>query len=204
MKDLLNQIETLTTSFMKDASSQLDKGNKAAGLRARRASLELEPLLSGSANCHWRLQPPAKDKISIRMFWQGHSLSTHYCGFHFTAIPNNRTISLLSGNLCARAWGFSLLSARGSRARVFFVTKLRLAVTAASDRLRLACVKKIRQPSAICAKSGIPYFFACHACLAPPVPSVLIVSKKITRTREAARLQTKGKKQTFLKHLKPF
>ncbi|WP_289703418.1 histone H1 [uncultured Muribaculum sp.] len=43
MKDLLNQIETLTTSFMKDASSQLDKGNKAAGLRARRASLE--PLL---------------------------------------------------------------------------------------------------------------------------------------------------------------
>lgn len=45
MKDLLNQIETLTTSFMKDASSQLDKGNKAAGLRARRASLELEPLL---------------------------------------------------------------------------------------------------------------------------------------------------------------
>ena len=49
---------------------------------------------------------------------------------------------MLSGNLCARAWGFSLLSARGSRARVFFVTKLRLAVTAASDRLRLACVKK--------------------------------------------------------------
>lgn len=45
MKDLLNQIETLTAAFLKDASSQLDKGNKAAGLRARRASLELEPLL---------------------------------------------------------------------------------------------------------------------------------------------------------------
>lgn len=45
MTDLLNQIETLTTSFLKDASSQLDKGNKAAGLRARRASLDLEPLL---------------------------------------------------------------------------------------------------------------------------------------------------------------
>lgn len=45
MKDLLNQIETLTTAFLKDALSQLDKGNKAAGLRARRASLELEPLL---------------------------------------------------------------------------------------------------------------------------------------------------------------
>ena len=50
MKDLLNQIETLTTSFMKDASSQLDKGNKAAGLRARRASLELEPLLKRFRN----------------------------------------------------------------------------------------------------------------------------------------------------------
>ena len=45
MKNLLNQIETLTTVFLKDASSQLDKENKAAGLRARRASLELEPLL---------------------------------------------------------------------------------------------------------------------------------------------------------------
>lgn len=45
MKETLNQIEQLTGSFMKDATSQLDKGNKAAGLRARRASLELEPLL---------------------------------------------------------------------------------------------------------------------------------------------------------------
>lgn len=45
MNETLNQIETLTTSFLKDARSQLDKGNKAAGLRARRASLELEPLL---------------------------------------------------------------------------------------------------------------------------------------------------------------
>lgn len=45
MNETLNQIETLTASFLKDARSQLDKGNKAAGLRARRASLELEPLL---------------------------------------------------------------------------------------------------------------------------------------------------------------
>lgn len=45
MKETLNQIETLTASFLKDARSQLDKGNKAAGLRGRRASLELEPLL---------------------------------------------------------------------------------------------------------------------------------------------------------------
>ena len=45
MKETLNQIGQLTGSFMKDATSQLDKGNKAAGLRARRASLGLEPLL---------------------------------------------------------------------------------------------------------------------------------------------------------------
>lgn len=45
MNETLNQIETLAASFLKDARSQLDKGNKAAGLRARRASLELEPLL---------------------------------------------------------------------------------------------------------------------------------------------------------------
>lgn len=45
MNETLNQIETLTASFLKDARSQLDKGNKAAGLRARRDSLELEPLL---------------------------------------------------------------------------------------------------------------------------------------------------------------
>ncbi len=45
MKELLDQIEKLTSTFLKDAASQLDKGNKAAGLRARRASLELEPLL---------------------------------------------------------------------------------------------------------------------------------------------------------------
>lgn len=45
MKELLDQIEKLTSTFLKDAASQLDKGNRAAGLRARRASLELEPLL---------------------------------------------------------------------------------------------------------------------------------------------------------------
>ena len=45
MKELLNQVEKLTYTFQKDAFSQLDKGNKAAGLRAHRASLELEPLL---------------------------------------------------------------------------------------------------------------------------------------------------------------
>ena len=45
MIEIITKIENITASFLKDARSQLDKGNKAAGLRARRASLNLEPLL---------------------------------------------------------------------------------------------------------------------------------------------------------------
>lgn len=45
MKELLDNITRTFDSFRKDAESQLDKGNKSAGLRARRASLDLEPLL---------------------------------------------------------------------------------------------------------------------------------------------------------------
>lgn len=45
MNEIISEIENMTASFLKDARSQLDKGNKAAGLRARRASLELEPML---------------------------------------------------------------------------------------------------------------------------------------------------------------
>ena len=45
MKERLDNINRTFDSFRKDAESQLDKGNKSAGLRARRASLDLEPLL---------------------------------------------------------------------------------------------------------------------------------------------------------------
>ena len=45
MKELLDNINRTVDSFRKDAESQLDKSNKSAGLRARRASLDLEPLL---------------------------------------------------------------------------------------------------------------------------------------------------------------
>jgi len=45
MKELIQQISNLGDAFLKDANAQLDKGNKAAGLRARRTSLELDPLL---------------------------------------------------------------------------------------------------------------------------------------------------------------
>ncbi len=45
MKEILEQIEQKMNDFLKDTRSQLDKGNKAAGLRARRTSLEMESLL---------------------------------------------------------------------------------------------------------------------------------------------------------------
>lgn len=45
MKELLDQINVLADTFRENAKAQLDKGNKAAGLRARRASLDMEPLL---------------------------------------------------------------------------------------------------------------------------------------------------------------
>ena len=39
MKRLIQQISNLGDAFLKDANAQLDKGNKAAGLRARCTSL---------------------------------------------------------------------------------------------------------------------------------------------------------------------
>jgi len=44
MKDLISKIEAEFESFQKDANSQLESGNKAAGTRARKASLELTKL----------------------------------------------------------------------------------------------------------------------------------------------------------------
>lgn len=45
MKELIENIARKFDSFRRDAESQLDKGNKSAGLLARRTSLEQEPLL---------------------------------------------------------------------------------------------------------------------------------------------------------------
>ena len=44
MKKLVENIQTTFESFQKDAATQLN-GNKAAGTRARKSSLELEKLL---------------------------------------------------------------------------------------------------------------------------------------------------------------
>lgn len=45
MKELVEKIQALYAEFEKDATAQADKGNKAAGQRARCVSLEMEPLL---------------------------------------------------------------------------------------------------------------------------------------------------------------
>jgi hypothetical protein len=45
MKNLVKKIEESFSAFMGDASAQIEKGNKAAGTRARKASLEMEKML---------------------------------------------------------------------------------------------------------------------------------------------------------------
>lgn len=45
MEELLNKIKAEFDAFAKDASLQSEKGNKAAGTRARKSSLELEKML---------------------------------------------------------------------------------------------------------------------------------------------------------------
>ena len=42
MKELIEKVPELYAAFEKDAKAQLENGNKAAGTRARKASLELE------------------------------------------------------------------------------------------------------------------------------------------------------------------
>ena len=45
MEKLVKQLEISFTAFIEDANSQIVKGNKAAGTRARKASLEMEKML---------------------------------------------------------------------------------------------------------------------------------------------------------------
>ena len=42
MKNLVEKVASLYDSFVKEATAQLENGNKAAGTRARKVSLELE------------------------------------------------------------------------------------------------------------------------------------------------------------------
>jgi hypothetical protein len=45
MKELVSKINEICAAFKADAEAQVVKGNKAAGARARKASLELEKAL---------------------------------------------------------------------------------------------------------------------------------------------------------------
>ena len=45
MEQILKKAAELYAAFASDANSQVAKGNKAAGTRARKASLELEKLM---------------------------------------------------------------------------------------------------------------------------------------------------------------
>ena len=45
MNELISKIKELSNSLLEDAALQAEKGNKAAGTRARKASLELEKVL---------------------------------------------------------------------------------------------------------------------------------------------------------------
>jgi hypothetical protein len=45
MEELVNRIKAEFGSFATDANLQVEKGNKAAGTRARKSSLDLEKLL---------------------------------------------------------------------------------------------------------------------------------------------------------------
>ena len=45
MNELINKITELSAALVEDATAQIEKGNKAAGTRARKASLELEKVL---------------------------------------------------------------------------------------------------------------------------------------------------------------
>ncbi len=42
MKELVEKIAALVAEFDKDANAQIENGNKAAGTRARKTSLEIE------------------------------------------------------------------------------------------------------------------------------------------------------------------
>lgn len=45
MKEIVEKIQTAYEAFQKDAAAQVESGNKAAGTRARKASLDLEKLM---------------------------------------------------------------------------------------------------------------------------------------------------------------
>ena len=45
MKELIEKIQETYAAFAADANAQVEKGNKAAGTRARKASLQIEKMM---------------------------------------------------------------------------------------------------------------------------------------------------------------
>ena len=45
MKELIEKIQETYAAFAADACAQVEKGNKAAGTRARKASLQIEKMM---------------------------------------------------------------------------------------------------------------------------------------------------------------
>lgn len=56
MNELLTQIQDVYAAFSTDAALQIEKNNKAAGTRARKASLELEKLMKEFRKLSGRVQ----------------------------------------------------------------------------------------------------------------------------------------------------
>lgn len=56
MKELLAKIEEAYAAFVKDSALQVENGNKAAGVRARKVSLELEKMMKEFRKCSLEMQ----------------------------------------------------------------------------------------------------------------------------------------------------
>lgn len=55
MKELVEKVAALYADFAKDANAQIENGNKAAGTRARKASLEIEKAMKEFRKASWKL-----------------------------------------------------------------------------------------------------------------------------------------------------
>ena len=55
MKELVEKVAELYAAFEKDAKAQLENGNKAAGTRARKASLEIEKTMKEFRKHLWKI-----------------------------------------------------------------------------------------------------------------------------------------------------
>ena len=65
MKELVEKVAALYADFSKDANAQIENGNKAAGTRARKASLEIEKAMKefrkASLDCLLYTSPSPRD-----------------------------------------------------------------------------------------------------------------------------------------------